>query len=375
MSEGDALEVTRLAGEQDVRSVVRFLSARARSPKLLAIDFGEVGSGRAERVDSLWVEALSNALVGEFGHLRLSVRLPEAESGLKAFARAGMLFALAQRPHELTEVAEPQRGPEWASRSTWAGSWSPSDSGFSAQLFGEPGPHVDELIQSEFVTFLNPHLAAQDEELTEQLTDTQVMPWATRLVGRIGKGLTEEDRDRLGEAIDDITTELILNLGHAFRRHPGPRGFVPTPRQKCYVQVYTTEGGGAASHNRLHLVVADVGHGIVSTLRPKLAEVDSDYKSLDGSELVRRLLKNELPGFGRASGLGYQRIVEAVLNLGGAMRLTTGSFDDADHVLEALVGNVESDEIVVRASTALHFVGTTAHATIPLQPRPRDSTR
>lgn len=371
MAEGTAeLTVPRLSGEADVQRVIGFLGAEARSRRRLRLVFADVGSQRAERVDSLWAEALSNALVAEFGGLPIDVVLPTSEAGLKGFARSGLLFALAQRAGEVTVQPASTGAPAWASQGAWASSWSPSDSRFRAQLFGEPGLAVDELIQREFVTFVNPHLAVQDEDLTDELTDGQVMPWALDLVGRIGKGLDTDDREALSRFVGDIAVELILNIGHAFRRQPGVRGTIPVARQRCYVQVYTTEGGGDESYNRLHLVVADAGHGIVGTLRPKLTARDRAFASTEPVELVELLLRNELPNFGRASGLGYRRIVAAVSESGGSMRLTTGS-PDSENVLDVVVAEVAGGDLNVFASTALSFRGTTAHATIPVRPRRR----
>ena len=374
MVQGDTLTVDKLSAAEDVTRVVTFISSRWRSQRWLKIDFSQVGNRPSDRINPYWAETLSNALMADLGRARLILRLPATDNGLKAFARSGLLFAAAQRPSDYTQLEHAGVKPPVADLELWSGRSAPHEALPLPLPLPGPGPLPDSVIDGDFATFLNPHLRVDDDNLAVDVAELAVAPWASEVVGRVAQGLDEAEREALIEDVGQLAIELVLNLGHAFRRLTGLGGEIPAARQRCYVQIYTTDGGGSESFNRLHLVVADVGHGIIRTLKPKLETVNTSFHEFEPGEIIRMLLRDELPEFGRASGLGYKRVVDVVRRHRGSLRLTTGSLD-RDGLPDVAVAELECITDVsalphITMNDALGFIGTTAHALIPLQPRP-----
>ncbi len=356
-------EVTTLASARDVYNVVIFVrnSSRDNDSLWAELNFRELCKKPAERIDPYWTEILSNELLGELGSAKLIIVPPETPSGLKNLDRTGMTFAIKRRDTSTTTVRHINGGLAWPAKD-WSRSWSPYDSHFRRKLF-QRSYEPDVLFDREFVTFLNPHIYATSNKLRAELEDeieNQAAGWITDLIRQ------ENLKATLLDDLCHIISQLVSNLGHAFERQPSYGHSLPKKRRHSYAQLYTTRGGGTESYNRLHMVVADLGHGIVTTLQPKLQAITRPQYTTSKS-VIQDLLSKSLPNYGRASGEGYEKIVDLVHDYSGELILTTGrhlAHDGFDVVRATLrAGEAPSVELDDRWK----FFGTTAHVVVPLK--------
>lgn len=380
MANGLRMEISNIGTLEDVRTVIRKVEQNRASSTHL--DLSNLGGASAKRTSRTWGAVFANVLLSQLGHRRFSVTLPSTDNGRSQLARSGVIFALSQRDRRLTEFA----ASDLSMVERWRTDWTPTDRAFVDRLlYG--ADEVDsplEVQHNRFVTFINPHHRTTNETLVREVAHGQAMPWATKLISRIGHGLTETARRDLIDAVSGVVTELVWNVGHAFVAQVGRNGVIPPNRRRSYVQVYATDGGGAASYNRLHIVVCDVGHGIARTLRPKLAAQDSHYSEIEerrGSgvgddRVVEMLLGQRLPSFGQASGVGYRRITSILADFGGTLDLVTGSLDQvgvSSTVIATMAVHEGSREVEARLEQTVAFAGTYCHATVPLHPRRRST--
>lgn len=375
------MQVSNIGTLEDVRKVIR--TAKQNRTRTVHLDLSPLGEESAKRTHRTWGAVFANALLSEIGNHPLKVTLPSSTNGRSQLARSGVLFALSQRNHEQTEFDE----SDLPFVEKWRTDWKPNDRDFANRLFDDSSDLANplEVQDGRFVTFINPHHRTTNESLVREVAHDQAMPWATRLISRIAHGLSDDARQDLIEAVSGVVTELVWNVGHAFVNQSGRSSTVPPDRRRSYVQVYSTDGGGEASHNRLHIVVCDSGHGIVRTLRPKLAAADRAYSEAMESkgsgfgddQIVRSLLRAELPPFGQASGVGYERITRILTDFGGTFDLVSGSVDQSG-VGSTVIASLSIEEstrfVRSRLEQTVEFTGAYCHATIPLQPRRRAGT-
>ncbi len=371
---GAAKQIAKLAGPTDIYDVLEFVRGHgsgASSSEWLELDLREFEKKPSQRSAAHWIEILSNELLGEFAERKLVIRPPSTIRGRRSLDRSGMSFAIAQRNRTSTAVRSLSGKFEGWPPTDWKREWSPGDTLFSRKLVRDVD-EPDELIPGEFVTFLNPHLHATSLKLGVELVNYQVRPWIERLLSRSGDtGVLADSADqRLIEGITAITYQLVENLRYAFPTRRFCREYRLSATRKSYVQLYTTRGGGEDSYSRLHLVVADTGIGIVGSLKPKL-RYTRDGKHLDPRSIIDRLMSRSLPSYGRAAGGGYRKVIEAVSRSSGELLLTTGS-TDTDHRSAVFRGELSCRDRsrpihTVDVDSNLHFVGTTAHAMIPLR--------
>ena len=379
---GLAKQITKLAGPTDIYEVIEFVRENGsgeESSEWLELDLREFEKKPAQRSAAHWIEILSNELLGEFAEKKLVIRPPSTVRGRRSLDRSGISFAIAQRKRTSTDVKSLGGTFEGWPQTDWKREWSPSDSLFSRKLLRE-ADEPDELIPGAFVTFLNPHLYASSFRLGVELVNYQVRPWVKKLLCPSGNEDDEVDPTikRLIEDVTAVTYQLVENLRYAFPTKRCYREYRLMPTRKSYVQLYTTSGGGDGSYGRLHLVVADTGIGIVGSLKPKLRYSHAG-KGLDSRTIVDRLLSRSLPPYGRAAGSGYQTVIDAVCGSSGELFLTTGSMrrEDTQEVFRGTLScrKATSPSHTVEADSNLHFIGTTAHAVIPMKrslPETRD---
>lgn len=346
MSPSSDVAVPSLRSVEDVIAVPRLLrTAPASQTVVLRLDHLESQT----KVDPLAGSLLAATLCGRTRARELVVVVPHNESLLRQLARAGVWFALAQRSGVTTLRLSGDEGqlfdapPAWIKLEAWRGHWQPSEHDFRARALGAPSDRVAspwEVIQHEFIAFKNPHLGVERSRLAREVNDNVVLRWLQRLVN------SDDDENTwlpLLAAAGTTVRELLYN----FAVHPfstlttaSPlRRDVPKDRQIGYVALYTTKGGGAESFNRLHIVVADCGHGIPATLRPKLPRaINSETDSAD-QVLLKRMLEGSLPKYGRAEGRGFVRLVDLTVRHGGSLSVATAA---QDGISGTLVANVTS---------------------------------
>ena len=371
---GPAKQITKVAGPTDIYEVLEFVrenGSGAAASEWLELDLREFEKKPSQRSAVHWIEILSNELLGEFAERKFVIRPPSTIRGRRSLDRSGMSFAIAQRNRTSTDVRSRSGRYEGWPPTDWKREWSPGDSLFSRKLIRDTD-EPDELMPGEFVTFLNPHLYASSLKLGIELANYQVRPWVKSLLGRSSN--TDENLDpSIKKLIEDITViiyQLVENLQYAFPTKRFCREYVLASTRKSYVQLYTTSGGGDESRGRLHLVVADTGIGVVGSLKPKL-QYSEVGRSLDSKSIVTRLLSRTLPPYGRGAGGGYRKIIDAVCRSSGELYLTTGS-TSLENTREVFRGRLSCRELTsprytVENDLNLQFIGTTAHAVIPMK--------
>ena len=371
---GPAKQITKVAGPTDIYEVLDFVrenGSSATASEWLELDLREFEKKPSQRSAVHWIEILSNELLGEFADRKLLIRPPSTVRGRRSLDRSGMSFAIAQRNRTSTNVQSLGGTYEGWPPADWQREWSPGDSLFSRKLIRDKD-EPDELIPGEFVTFLNPHLHASSLKLGVELVNYQVRPWVRKLLERPDgtSEASDASNKRLVEDITSITYQLVENLRYAFPTRRFRREYALPHTRKSYVQLYTTSGGGDDPHGKLHLVVADTGIGIIGSLKPKLRYA-VEGRSLDSPSIIERLMSRTLPSYGRGAGGGYRKIVDAVCGSDGEFLLTTGSteIEGTREVFRASLSSrkTSSPSATVDTDANLHFIGTTAHAAIPLK--------
>lgn len=370
---GPAKQIIKLAGPNDIYEVLDFVrenDSGAASSNWLELDLREFEKKPSQRSAPHWIEILSNELLGEFAERKFVIRPPSTTRGRRTLDRSGMSFAIAQRNRTSTDVQSHGGTYEGWPPTDWKREWRPGDSLFSRKLIRDRD-EPDELIPGALVTFLNPHLHASSLKLGVQLVNHQVRPWVDRLFVQPYDSSKSADPSIAGliEDITVITYQLVENLQYAFPTRRFRREHILMPTRKSYVQLYTTSGGGSSSYDRLHLVVADTGIGIVGSLKPKL-QFTNEGRVLDSRSIIERLLSRSLPPYGRAAGGGYRKIIDAVCTSAGELLLTTGS-TSLDHKGEVFRASLScraasSSTVTIERDSHLHFIGTTVHAVIPM---------
>ena len=366
-------KVHKLKTAEDVYDIVEFIRGTSdiNGSEWSMLDFRNLCRRRPERSDPHWIEILSNELLGELADAKLVIFPPTHARGRKNLDRSGVSFAIKQRDSNMTDIHTDGPAPEWPAYD-WAGRWTPTDTKFRRRILQDKY-EPDTLLDREFVSFLNPHFAASEHDLSAELADNQATNWITGLICPQSRGCLAEQQKKstdqpLVRELRSITYELVSNLKYAFIRQTNGAENISASRQRSYVQLYTTRGG-TKSYDRLHFIVADLGHGIVRTIEPKL-RANLEYPPSSPKQIIQDLLMGQLPDYGRSSGDGYKKIVDIVRQHRGDLYLTTGSSSptgDINVVRAVLRHQANSTEkLTVDTDTRLGFMGTTAHVVIPL---------
>lgn len=371
------INVYRLRHVDDVVPAARALSAR-RGSQSIHLRLDELST--ESRIDPVAGSLLAWILCTRARRPDLHVVAPRNEGLLRQLARVGFWFALAQRPGPTTLAGAPagegrlfEFPPEWTKLEPWQGHWQPSERDFRSRALGAPSnepPSPWEVIQHEFIAFKNPHLGVERSRLASEVNDNVVMHWIRRLVGEEG-ARRDTGSDALLAATGTTVRELIYNFAvHPFSTlttAPPQHRDVPKDRQIGYVALYVTRGGGDQSFDRLHIVVSDCGHGIPATLRPKLPRsVNAETRDAD-DELVRRMLKGQLPNYGRAEGRGFIRLVDLADRHNGTLVVVTAAQDGVSGTLVATVQQRDGvTHVDVEALGQLDVDGTIVRMMLPL---------
>ncbi|HUP69786.1 MAG TPA: hypothetical protein VM142_08215 [Acidimicrobiales bacterium] len=363
------------ATQASVLDALRALRAQPGAPAVLDLSPAAAGASQHRRPDLMTLAMLSNVLVTTERRRSIVLQIPQDDNLLRQFARAGVLFALAQRPGpsalhlvEADGTLFPSQ-PAWADLSAWRRNWTPEDSAFrQLVLTGAAKPSEPwALVQRGLVTFKNPHLAVERHRLTRELNTNLLRHWTPQVLDHYG--VASGDGAELVLSVSAAVNELVLNFAvHPFgtiASAPPTGRDIPKDRQVGYVALYTTDGGGDASGNRLHVVVADGGHGIPATLRPKLPRRHPARTNTSDAELTRLLLEGGVPAYGRGEGRGFLRLVELARLHAGRLRLCTGAVDgtvgtvvasydgQTDQVNAEGLGNIDIAGTIVRLSFVL----------------------
>lgn len=294
---------------RSVDQLVDRLDRSARCNEPVELDFGSIRS-----VSRSAVPLLSNALLrGAVGRAPLRLR---GLSNTDFLVRSGVAFALANREGEVIGVdSQALHLPDWRR------SWSPGSRAVRRSLHGAVGekqielfaPHevgesADEpsLFGRYYASFINPHLAGAAGEKPRV---TQVVrPWLHRVLPRY----LYDEHDARGDdsliaAVGTLVDELVDNV----REHTASER-----RARSLMQVAITRG----KPDRLYLTVQDTGPGLLNTVREKLTGSSLD---LPRGVLLERLLKGDLPRWGRARGFGLPRVAAVMHARAGTMYIAS----------------------------------------------------
>lgn len=366
------IEVPALRTLDDLSGLVRTM--RERRPELEVDLRGLAGSGdpRYVRFDADVVATFAQLLLTVRSQAALTVWLPQHPALLRQLVRAGVLFALGQRAGRVVAYVGEAPAPDVVG--SWRGNWNPHGQGFRQSLGSSAQPASDESplgdigqpISAGHVIFKNPHLAVMRERLAVEVSDNVAVPWVKQVVRAASPSSHESWVEMFGDAAGSVIRELLFNLAvHPFASLAG----VPDPpreNRRAYVSLFSTKGGGSESHNRVHMIVADTGHGISRTLRPKLRQLGSETADLDSDRLVAALMAQELPAYGHAEGFGFGRILELADRFKGSLHLLTGA-DDAFG--GSIVATFDGDTKVKRLQQ-FDCRGTIAHAVLSVEGAP-----
>ncbi|QYG93445.1 hypothetical protein HC251_14120 [Iamia sp. SCSIO 61187] len=312
------------------------------------------------RVDARVASVVSSVLLTSGGRGPLTVWLPDHDGLNAGIARGGLLFAMAQRdgPTRLF-VGDVSRQDLLED---WKPNWNPNRAEFRQALSatGPGSPTGVGPIQADFLMLNNPHQSVPRERLAIEVSDNVAVPWVERVTRYAAPRATGAWVRNFSEAAGTVIRELLYNLStHPFApiaRLPD----LPKTGRKAYVELYSTRGGV----NRVHLVVADTGHGISRTLRPKLRQLRSELTGATSEALVRRLLEQTLPTYGHAEGFGYGRIIELAQRFGGSVDVLTIADDEMGGTIRARwsEGKVSTERL-----PTLECRGTVVHATLTIE--------
>lgn len=255
----------------------------------------------------------AGALMTGLGQVPLRVEHEPSETVVDYTIRSGLAFALRQRMGPTGLGAADARFAE----STITTTWTPGIRAFRGAMFASSGAPTA-LVGPRHALFINPH---RTSSLPGPASITRLIRrWITKRLQ--GSSETETAVERIAFAID----QLLLNVTeHAVTDE--------TPSVSSIARLRIRDQGSAPT---VTLVVVDTGTGVLKTLRPKLEQPQAD-----DLQLLTRLLKGELPGWGRARGIGLSRLAETVAGLPRARM--------ALHVQGALA--TVDDDVEVAAAT------------------------
>lgn len=373
----DSTTIRKLTRAQDVYNLLDFIrhNPEADSSHWKTLDFTPLGETSGQRMSTVWTEVLSNELLGNLATENIVISPPLNYRGHKPLDRGGLSFAISQRDNAHTRIDGAGHDPRWPALH-WYNDWKPNDGVFRQKLVSD-AYEPTELWPEAFVTFINPHKYASEDDIADELVDNQAYAWLRRLLSK-GSPIaarSQEVSNKSSKHLKDlhrICYELIDNLRHAFEPLPDSRITVPSNRNRSYILFYTTRGGGTESFNRLHIVVVDYGHGLLRTLIPKISS--STHNPMPDSRVIMsELLSGTLEFRGRSRHHGYEKIVELAHKYISKVHITTGhqrSSGEFETILATLVSNDREPHFTptptVSLNSRLRIFGTTIHVMLRL---------
>lgn len=355
--------VIKLEGLRRYEQLADFTRGFRERGREVHLDLRPLGSevnDQHRRVDARVASIVSSVLLTSGGRGPLTVWLPDHDGLNAGIARGGVLFAMAQREGPTSVYVG--ETPRQDLLDDWKANWNPNRAEFRQALnaTGPGSPTGTDPVQADFLMLNNPHQSVPRERLAGEVGDLVAVPWVERVTRHASPRATTAWVKNFSEAAGTVIRELLYNLSvHPFA--PIPRiPDLPTTGRKAYVELYSTRGGV----NRVHLVVADTGHGISRTLRPKMRQLGSDLAKETSDVLVRSLLEQSLPAYGHAEGFGYGRIIELASRFGGSVDLLTSADDSIGGTIRARWAD---GRVRVERLATLDCRGTVAHATLTIE--------
>ncbi|HEX5929144.1 MAG TPA: ATP-binding protein [Solirubrobacterales bacterium] len=256
---------------------------------------------------------------------RRSLRVTVSGNLADAFPSLGLASAISRATHSV----EPK-----SLRSTeWTRTWTPGSRRFSNALFSSPDEERPEgLSGPEYATFNDPHLTfpvAGNSGIS-----SLIRRWLFRRLEDEGAQHVQRAVERAGFFV----SELVGNI----REHAVLDDRAPLKSQ-VWIRLWKKD-----ARRFFSVCISDTGPGIESTLRAKLGDSAPSEK-----KLFEDLLSGDLPGWGRARGIGLSKCYEiveetqsaAMLIASGEYRCHRGAGDGKPEVSRA--AEVEGTLVVV----------------------------
>lgn len=361
----------------------------------VCLDFSGLRLGSKMRLESRPLLILANVLLGAAGHVPVTLVLPDEDAARLAVLRSGLLFSLVNRARAADALSVHGLGSSDGARrwlDLWSNPWAPIQPHLG-ELFGPDPVPVDsaEILANpanakkatRIVTEL--HLERR-QLLQQQMADGLAGSWLRAVIPQTtSRGLKDARSTWCGLVASRVLGEPILNLSdHAMQRPPGA---APMFRKgHSLVLLARTDGGGEFSYPRLHMVVADNGYGIVSTLRPKLHEDPLAVElgitaESPASEVLRLALSHRAesiddPGLSWARVTFGQTIKEAdVTSQDISLQFTVLTGEKGSLVWATVPQSGEVADIRSGVLPGVPFTGTTVFAVVPMPHQPQGAAQ
>jgi anti-sigma regulatory factor (Ser/Thr protein kinase) len=265
------------------------------------------------RVDADAGVVISNALVGSLSNVRLIITLPSDRKVLDRLARAGLTFALANRPRETTAIqgADPSALdlPFW--NRTWSRTSDVAPRHEAITLFApaELGEEAADVEGQAHAAFVNAHLSPAINGKSSAAGIAR--PWLTRLLPQWRGRLSSPRLEAFLIDVNHVISELLDNVRqHALRR---PDTHAPTTSLLMV----------ALTQRKIYVSVQDNGPGIAETARCKIEKVDPQMAAATDAELVAALLEGTVSPWDRGRNMGLPQVVKAARGHQGTLRVAT----------------------------------------------------
>jgi hypothetical protein len=357
----------------------------------VTLDFSAFELNGAARQHPSPLLILANAALGVADRAPLSVVLPKEDQARLALLRSGILFAVAvsaeRYRHEALVGMDPDVARQWLE--LWSTPWSPHEpilGRFFDELpvavdgpeFAGPGGILKNRSNAKRATrvIIDPHPRGRDF-IREQCAGKLAGGWLSAVIP--GSPDTQRAMKRnvwSGVVTQRVLLEPLLNVvDHAFTRPIDGTPSLPAAPARSFVLLARTDGGGKQSNPRLHLLVADSGYGLVSTLRPKLKSSGLVSEKGIANSTSAGLLKFAIerpaktaadPGLPWARS-GFAHVVSAGHYAGSdeyeyEFTILTGDPDDGT----MLVARCTSNGLIDTKSFPMPFLGTSILVTLPV---------
>lgn len=392
------LSWTEVRGPDGLLRVSAALAGTREDSAGLHLDFQPLAGASAERASMRWLAAMGNVILNFAGPLPLRVTFPSGDPGRLLLYRSGLLYALARherlgRPLAIEGFGDSRAFNPWLR--LWSVPWRPGGLGMDGRLLDDEPRAVDtdravrdagalvnrSNAKNAIRVIIDPH--RREKSVVRQSAS---MGLARGWIGAVLPGSRNDELVTRRRLWKDVVTQRILTealdnvTDHAFVRPEGARS-VAERDAASYVTMARTDGGGDESAPRLHLVVADNGYGVVTTLRAKLAkgsEADRNLARTGDAVSVAAHAFRQRARTATDPGLLWARtgFVTAL------DRVPVTSDDDAE--LTMLTSDHETGSLVVvridrhdnvhrETLTDVPFQGTTILASLPMPHHPQSS--